>query len=162
MSSEKTFRAYMAKGLKPYGHIVQIENEILVGQPDTNYCVEGSEGNIELKYISEWPKRRGNIVRIHHYTKEQRMWIFKRAMALGSVFLFVKVVNEYFLFTAFPAIEKVGINLTMHGFYGQAYHTWADKINFEELKEVLKKWESFRHAEKDILKRLSSKAIQFT
>jgi hypothetical protein len=162
MSSETTFRRYMAKGLKPYGHCIQVENSMSDGQPDTNVCIEGHVCDIELKYIRQWPKRESTIIKIPHYTENQRLWIFKRAMALGSVFLFVKVVNDYYLFTPYAAIEMVGKTLTRKGFRNEAHAYWAGRINFEELKGELKKWQSFRHAEKDLLKKYNSKAIQFT
>lgn len=162
MSNETTFRRYLAKGLKPFGHIVQVENDMSDGQPDTNYCLSGSAGDIELKYIREWPKRSSTIVKPSCYTVDQRKWIFKRTMALGSVFLFVKVVNDYFLFAPYVAVELVGKTLNQSEFRSHCHKSWKGRLDFEELKDVLKSWESFRHAEKDLLKRSSSMAIQFT
>lgn len=157
--SETRFRKYLAKGLNPFSHIIQVENSYSIGHPDTNYCIDGYEGNIELKYIKKWPVRANTIVKIDHYTKGQRAWIFKRAMALGSVFLFVKIENEYFLFSPFVSIEKVGITLNKEGFYKNCIATWNKRIHFDELIEKLKRWNDFRVLDKSLLKK--AKGINF-
>lgn len=169
--SETNFRHYVRDGLSKYGHIVQVENSILPGHPDTNYCIrsnsifeelsEGQAGDMELKYIKEWPKREKTVVKIDHYTKEQRIWIFKRAMAFGSVFLFVQVKNEYFLFGAFAAVEMVGKALTKQHFYTHHVHYWDGRINFKELVGILCRWKNYQQEERDLLKKSTSMAVQF-
>jgi len=173
--SETRFRQYIRDGLSKYGHIVQIENAILPGHPDTNYCIHNeamsmmrrcgrtqSTGDIELKYLKEWPKRADTIVKIDHYTQEQRMWMFKRAMALGDVFLFVKIKDEYFLFSAFAAFELVGKKLSRDGFYCRNRIRWEKKINFEELRDFLILWKNYQQDEKELLKKYASLAVPFT
>ena len=106
--SEKTFRRLVAKGLKPYGHIVQIENLTSIGHPDTNYCIDGEEGHVELKYIRKWPARAKTLVKIDHYTPLQRLWILKRVLAGGKAFLFVQVEKDEWKIMTTSQKERTG------------------------------------------------------
>jgi len=128
--SESTLWDYMRRGL-PRGHWRRIENVVLSGDPDVNGCVDGTECWIELKVLDAWPKRKTTPVRIDHYTKHQRQWAIDRTQAGGKCFLFVRVIDEYFLFTGLKAAMFVG-DLTKAMWYSYAIGHWDNKVDWED------------------------------
>jgi hypothetical protein len=71
---------------------VRVENPIHPGTPDVNLC----DGRwIELKTIVGWPARVDSLVRIPHYTPQQRVWLYRRwKYAPGSTLLLLEVRAE--------------------------------------------------------------------
>lgn len=119
MSREATFWDELRTGILqayPGSHLVRIENRVGAGMPDVNGCIEGVDFWAELKAIESAPKRKG-IIRIPHYTQEQRLWIRKRGRAGGRVGLAL----------------KVGRPLRYFYFHWQACFTMVGKVNLEEL-----------------------------
>jgi len=94
----------------PGRHLVRVENPIGAGTPDVNYCIHGVEGWIELKEVNCFPKRASTVVKIGHYTPQQRLWIRRRGMSGGMVFLFLRELASmtYMLFEWQYAWEHVG------------------------------------------------------
>ena len=56
---------------------VRVENPIHPGTPDVNLVGRW----IELKCIPAWPVRDTTVVRIPHYTPQQRVWLYRRTSA---------------------------------------------------------------------------------
>ena len=87
---------------------VRVENPIHPGTPDVNL----SNGKwIELKCIPRWPVRDTTIVRISHYTPQQRVWLYRRwKYAPGSTLLLLEVRAEqqWLLFDGDVAAKIVG------------------------------------------------------
>lgn len=87
---------------------VRVENPIHPGTPDVNLC----DGRwIELKCIPAWPTRDTTIVRIAHYTPQQRVWLYRRwKFAPGSTLLLLEVrsVRQWLLFDGDVAAKIVG------------------------------------------------------
>ena len=71
---------------------VRVENPIHPGTPDVNLC----DGRwIEMKTIAGWPARADSLVRIPHYTPQQRVWLYRRwKYAPGSTLLLLEVRAE--------------------------------------------------------------------
>jgi len=67
----------MRDGLKKYGHIMQVHNILYPGVWDTNYCSKGVEVWVEGKYLPAYPKKESTIIKIEHYTPQQRAWGMK-------------------------------------------------------------------------------------
>lgn len=87
---------------------VRVENPIHPGTPDVNLC-DGSW--VELKCIECWPVRAATIVRIPHYTPQQRVWLYRRWLAApGSTFLILEVIFEkqWLVFQGDVAAKLVG------------------------------------------------------
>lgn len=94
---------------------VRIENPIHPGTPDVNLC----DGRwIELKCIPGWPARESTVVRIAHYTPQQRVWLYRRwKYAPGSTLLLLEVCSErqWLLFDGDVAAKVVGrVNTAEH------------------------------------------------
>lgn len=95
----------------PTSHFVRVENAVGKGTPDLSYCIPGNpprEGWLELKCITHWP--RSDTVLIHHFTPEQKMWIRKRSLAGGNVWVLLKVEDEdqHLLFDSHFAYNSLG------------------------------------------------------
>ena len=91
---------------------VRVENPIHPGTPDVNL----SDGRwIELKCILGWPVRAGTVVRIAHFTPQQRVWLYRRwKTAPGSTLLLLEVRSDrqWLLFDGDVAAKVVGRTTT--------------------------------------------------
>ena len=91
---------------------VRVENPIHPGTPDVNLA----DGRwIELKCIPSWPVRAASIVRIDHFTAQQRVWLFRRwKYAPGSTMLLLNVeaARQWLLFDGDIAAKVVARTVT--------------------------------------------------
>lgn len=115
------------RGLDP----VRIENTCELGTPDVNYV----EGFVELKQVKRYPKR-GGVIRVKHYTEDQKTWAIRRHHAGGRVFLFLKISNEWLLFKGHIAAEKLNKS-TIEELREAACGRWLIKLNDPELRKLL-------------------------
>lgn len=87
---------------------VRVENPIGPGTPDVNLA----DGRwIELKYVPAWPPRARNILRIPHFTPQQRVWLYQRwrsAPDTTYLLLEVRASREWLLFDGDVAAKVVG------------------------------------------------------
>jgi hypothetical protein len=86
---------------------VRVENPIYPGTPDVNLAI-GSW--IELKYLAALP-RPGCLLRIPHFTNEQRVWLYRRwRYAPGTTFLLLEIraEHQWLLFDGDVAKDVVG------------------------------------------------------
>lgn len=117
-------------GLDP----VRVENRLGKGTPDVNFV----GGWIENKAIDGWPKREGTIVKLPHYTQEQRLWQRRRVLAGGAVWVMLKVgQREWLLFRAEDAIEVLGLTNRQRLIDCCTKH-WPNGLHQEELCELLR------------------------
>ena len=100
--SESDQRRKVVRLLKPVD-AVSVENRVGIGTPDVNYA----EGWIELKWLRRWPKQ-DVVVKIEHFTKQQRIWLRRRWRAGGAAWLLLQVRREWLLFDGETAAEVVG------------------------------------------------------
>lgn len=131
MASEKamwqTLRPLM-KGLDP----IRVENVVYPGTPDVNY----SRGWIELKYLPRWPVR-GGVVKVDHFTTQQRVWLTRRCAAGGKAFLLLKVgESDWLLFIGSVAAAIVG-KVTQKQLYYYALTSWTNTPTPQELQSCL-------------------------
>lgn len=110
---------------------IRVENPAHPGTPDINY----TQGWIELKWIRTKPKTNG-IVKIEHFTPQQRVWLLRRQKANGKVWLLLKVSNYWFLFKGGIASEHVG-RCHWGELFTHAHKVWYPKLVDEELRECL-------------------------
>jgi hypothetical protein len=85
-------RQELVKLLKPIGAMA-VENRVLPGTPDVNYI----EGWIELKWLRSWPVGADTVVRIEHFTPQQRVWHFRRRRAGGQSWFLLRCKREWLL-----------------------------------------------------------------
>jgi hypothetical protein len=95
----------------PELHLIRIEDRCGIGVPDVNGCYRSTEFWCELKHLDAFPKRTTTVVKIHHYTAEQRLWLRKRGQVGGKVWLLAQVGKEVFLFD-WQVAQRVGVDLT--------------------------------------------------
>lgn len=103
--AEKATNIRILKALRS-AHLdpVRVENgDTSPGTPDINFVW----GWIEDKFLDHWPVR-GGIVKVPHFTNEQRVWLTRRRLAGGSTWLLLQVGREYLLFDGRAAAEVLG------------------------------------------------------
>lgn len=135
MSNETTLRKYLSPLIN--GHVCQIESHATaVGIPDTNYCIKGVEGWIELKFA-----RDNNKVKVRPL---QWNWFRKRLKA-GHTRLFLMLRWEYSNLTNhylirvrdLAMLERLRADLTPQAWAIEATGDWAKSIDPAELNEIL-------------------------
>lgn len=94
--SERALWQLVRERLKPYAaDLERVENAIGYGTPDVHYCLtyrgHTGEGWLELKEIEAWPKDAARVVRVEHYTPQQRVWARKRWLRGGKVYMLLRV-----------------------------------------------------------------------
>lgn len=82
---------------------VRVETIMADGIPDVQYM----DGWIELKFAPRWPVR-GGVLRLDHYTQEQKTWGLRRWHAGGLSFLLLKAKHDWMLFDGWTAFNHVG------------------------------------------------------
>jgi hypothetical protein len=97
----------------PNADVCRIENTTQSGTPDVNGCVWGTDFWMELKSLPKLPKLTNTIIRIPHYTQSQRLWIRRRGLAGGRVYLLLHLMPSprkhlHMVFNWESAVRYVG------------------------------------------------------
>lgn len=120
-----------------------VENPVKAGTPDVNYI----GGWIELKCLDKWPTRANTIVRVKHFTKEQRICLKRRWHRGGDTWLILKIKKEWLLFTGPVAAKYLGF-CTRQELYELALFHWTNGLGKKDLQECLRKatgsWDGFQ------------------
>ena len=112
------------------------EEALQAGIADVSYVSRGRHhGWIELKKLKEWPKRESTIVRIEHYTDDQRIWLKKKGRAGGYTWLFLQVCRDYLLFD-WEQCQDLG-KLNKAETFARAAVSWSGGMDWEHLGLVL-------------------------
>lgn len=131
MSELDSMKPRVVKALKPL-HAFCVENRVGAGTPDVNY----TEGWIELKWMRSWPKRGTTIVKIEHYTKQQKIFAVKRRRAGGNCWLLLQVKQQWLLFDG--AVAAIILNKkTAKELFHHAYKVWPHGLKDQELIECI-------------------------
>jgi len=90
MSEKDAYKFLRDKVFLPRDRLDRVENIVGDGMPDTNYCIAGVEGWIELKSPTE-PKRASTPLfgSNHKLLQTQKNWILEQLKAKGIVYLFI-------------------------------------------------------------------------
>lgn len=108
------------------------EDSISKGIADVSYVSNGGHhGWIELKKVSQWPARDSTILRIDHYTDDQRIWLKQKGRAGGFTWLFLQVARDYLLFDH-VGCQELGL-LNRSSLEERARHVWLKKMDWEML-----------------------------
>lgn len=135
----KTLNNNMGKRGKDYWEPCRVENPAEPGTPDVYVTIKDvgrfSMNWIELKHTHSWPKRSTTVLKIDHFTPQQKGWIRRHTRAGARVWLIIQVARDYFLFQGLDCL-LVG-ELTKEGYYKKCYRSWKNRIDYLELKECL-------------------------
>lgn len=104
----------------------RIENALAEGTPDVTYSVRAScercaTGWIELKYVAREPKSIDHVLRIPHFTADQRNFLIRHGRFAESAWLMVGVESRFYLF-GWEAVDKVG-KVSFRDFQDLAAHS---------------------------------------
>ncbi len=134
--NEATLRNYVRRGLRAKGVLTtHHEDALQSGIPDLSYSGGGHHGWIELKWLEAWPKRADTIVRVPHYTKEQKHFLLSRGRAGGRCWLLLRVGREHLLFDH-EAAQYVGAQ-PAGGLIALADIWEEPRLDFEQLTRKL-------------------------
>lgn len=133
--TETNQRKTVIRALKPL-HAIPVENPIKPGTPDINFV----GGWMELKWLRKWPPE-GNIVRLPHFTIQQRRWLKRRWTAGGRAWVLLQCRREWMLFTGMTANRLLG-HLTKDALSRVATRHWTTGLNKEELLHCLRQTDS--------------------
>lgn len=128
--SESSMRSLVTKTLKPL-HAVAVENPALPGTPDVNY----NKGWIELKELRAWPIRPQTIVKIKHFTPEQRLWIRERSRAHGNIYLILKVRSTWLILPGLWSSYYLGKTATQSHIISKSLLHFPNVFNPEKFLE---------------------------
>lgn len=129
--SESTMRGRVLKALRPLDGVA-VENTVGRGTPDVNFI----GGWMELKWLRSWPKKADTIVRMPHFTPQQRNWLRRRSQRGGRVFLLLKVGPSWLLFDGVVAAEILG-HTTRAGLLRRALAHWPSGLQDGSLVECI-------------------------
>ena len=134
--NEATLRNYVRKGLHANGILTTHHEDALnPGIPDLSYSGNGVHGWIELKWLEAWPKRADTIVRIPHYTKEQKHFLLSRGRAGGRCWLLLRV-GTWHLLMDHERAQRAG-ELKKGLLLSHSSLSWGGRIDFEQLTRIL-------------------------
>lgn len=125
--SEYGMRGRVVKALRKFDAI-SVENPAYPGTPDVNYV----EGWVELKWARDWPVKPSTPLAIEHFTPQQRVWLTRRWLLGGNVWLLLCCGGEWLLFTGVVAADTLGKS-TREELIAVAHKTWLNGLNEEEL-----------------------------
>lgn len=101
--SESTMRQRVVRALKRL-HAVPVENPAWPGTPDVSYI----GGWLELKWLRDWPIRKESVVKIEHFTQQQRVWLMEHHRRGGTCHVLLQCHQEWFLLDPIWAAENLG------------------------------------------------------
>lgn len=98
MSESKDYQTFKRNALDPIDRIDRIENFLVIGMPDTNLCVEGTEVWVEFKAPFE-PKRATTALfgSNHKLSQEQKNWMLRQRNAGGNCCILIATDKRWLL-----------------------------------------------------------------
>lgn len=107
MSEKNTYAALRNKMVGEKDRFDRIENALVPGMPDVNYCVNGVEGWIEIKQPSKLPVRDDTAIfgSNHKVSNAQKNWMLRQRRAGGRCWIYVKTNKWQALIDGFYAEE---------------------------------------------------------
>lgn len=90
MSEKDAYKFLRDKVFLPRDRLDRIENLVVEGMPDVEFCASGTEGWIEIKAPTE-PKRSTTPLfgSNHKVSQEQKNWILRQLKAYGVIYIFI-------------------------------------------------------------------------
>lgn len=97
--SEKKAYAALRKHVELPDRMDRVENWVVAGMPDINFCSAGVECWIELKQPSEPKRRTTKLFGLNNHKLElsQRNWMLRQRNAGGRCFILIASCNHWIL-----------------------------------------------------------------
>lgn len=146
--SEATMRGNVVKALKPL-NAISVENPCLPGTPDVNYV----EGWIELKWLRSWPVGEDTIVRLEHYTVQQKVWAFRRRRVGGQCWFLLQCGREWILLDGIVAAMYIN-RATRQELIQVARAYFSDGLPANDLVQLLRQRQPVFSPTEDDIKKL--------
>lgn len=137
MGSESSLWSTLRKNMKEYWEPERVENPAGPGTPDV-YITMKANGKmhwIELKHVHKYPKRATTIIKVDHFSPQQKSFIRRHSKYGGSVWVMIQIEKDYFFFHGFNALN-IG-ELTKEEYFTGADRVWKNRINYTELVDCL-------------------------
>lgn len=134
---EQVLWDHLRAGIGHMGHFDRIESTFTVnGRPDVNYCIEGREGDLELKVYD--PNRGGFVLR-----SSQNIWFKRRVKDGGNCWLMARYDyaaggGKRYLLIRGDEVHKLAHDRSYETWLSAAIRIWDNDINWSELKAYLK------------------------
>jgi len=139
MSRESSLWRYVREGMGRRWHATRHEDALTAGIPDVSYGICGVQGWIELKVVERAPL--SGVIRVRHFTKEQRAWLKARGSHGNRTWLLLKIERRtapraYLLFP-WRTLDMVGeCNMDeLNG--GSLGGRWHSSIDFDEFAKAI-------------------------
>lgn len=134
--SEKNFQKTTRRNMKKAGRTWQRIETGLTGEgvPDTYFCINGSSGWIESKYINAYPKRETTPIKIK-LSGNQEAWLSTHDKAGGRGFVFLQIGRDYYLFN--KNWNKLVKGLLLQDLQEESIGFWKNAVNWEEFTSLL-------------------------
>lgn len=121
------------RGLDP----ISVENPAHPGTPDVN-CTAGW---VELKQLEAWPVRESSVVRVKHFTPQQRVWLSRRWEANRRAWLLLRVgrlaTASWLLLDGAYAARHLGVDAHRAAIEYAAIRVWSPNLVASELRALL-------------------------
>lgn len=128
---ESSMRRRVVRALRQFD-AVPVENAAVPGTPDIEYV----GGWIELKQMPKWPADPEGIVRIPHFTPQQRVFHIRRRRAGGSSWFLLQCKREWLLLDGAIAALSIG-RVRRRDLYDLAAHRSTGGLRKKELAECI-------------------------
>ncbi len=132
--SESRLWEYLRTGMGARWEAQRHEDRFTPGIPDVSYSIT-RHGWIELKYLPTKPKKSSSILKIDHYTQDQRNWAIRHGRRAGLCFMLLQVNKTYMLFDWTKATLIGSTDFETHK--RLALGVWESKIDWRHLRSLL-------------------------
>lgn len=115
--------------LRPTDRFERVENGLVTGMPDVNYCIAGEEGWVEIKAPAEPVRAETALFGSGHPVKiEQINWLHKQHMAGGIAWLFIATERRLMLIAGgtVAALERRVNELSAETLMRKHSRWWAE------------------------------------
>lgn len=137
MSEGNFWRGNLRGMLSPFGFLQRIESSTALGIPDLHYVLtlgqRTTSGWIELKELSEWPKREKTCVHLPHFTMAQAAWHAEYAGYGGLSFILMRVAETRAMYLypgTFARKIQAGQTMAWHKAFGREFFGRKDTLGF--------------------------------
>lgn len=98
MAESTDYKAFKKHVPEPLDRLDRIENMMLTGMPDTNFCAEGRESWIEFKSPKEPIRATTKLFGSNHkLSQEQKNWFLRQRNAGGRAFVLIVTDKRWLL-----------------------------------------------------------------